>query len=394
MTKTIRCLACISLVVTFISAGLVRAADPKKGKVTDQRQELEKLKRDVQKSQSRLDSLKREEARVQKDLSEYDQRITSQRQVLDRLKRERTQLSRAIGEAENQQKSSQQNLEQTQRRFLANVRQLYVSARQTDYSFLARPDEEREMHRRLIYLTQLANFESGSVTSASQSLSQSLAELKQLIGEGSQMSGLVKQKEASYALEKSRKQRREKALDRIRRLSKDEAERVISLSKVAEEMESIIARLEKQQREAQARRQTQPRSSSSFAGLKGNLATPFKGTVLTSFGHSVDPVTRLKSFSPGIVIKGAPKGAMHSVAAGTVVYTGNLRGYGNFVIVDHDGEYYTTYAGLGGITVESNQEVRAGQQLGQAGGDGIVRFELRKGREPLDPVEWLTIESF
>lgn len=386
--------AVLVLALLLVSNSDGRAAEPKGGKVANQRQELDKLKRDVQKSQSRLDSLKREEARVQKDLSDYDQRISSQKQLLDRLRKEARQLSRSIAEGESQQRTAQQDLELTQRRFLGNIRQLYVSAKSRDYSFLARPDEERENQRRMIYLTRLANFESGSISSASQVLAQSLADLKQLIGEGSQVTSLVKEKEASYALEKSRKQRREKALDRIRRSSKDEAERVISLSKVAEEMENLIARLERQQRAAQAKRQTAPSSVSTFAGLKGSLAAPFKGSIVTPFGNAVDPVTKLKSFSPGIVVKGRPSGAVAAVAAGSVVYTGDLRGYGKFVIVDHDGQYYTTYAGLGSVGVVSNQEVRSGQAIGQSGADGIIKFELRKGREPLDPVEWLRIESF
>ena len=34
------------------------------------------------------------------------------------------------------------------------------------------------------------------------------------------------------------------------------------------------------------------------------------------------------------------------------------------------------------------------EALGDAGEDGILKFELRKGREPLDPIKWIKFDSF
>ncbi len=83
-----------------------------------------------------------------------------------------------------------------------------------------------------------------------------------------------------------------------------------------------------------------------------------------------------------------------SVADGSVAYSGNLRGYGIFVIINHDDQYYTTYAGLGEALVAKDQIVRARMVVGKSASDGLVKFELRKGRDALDPVTWILIESF
>jgi septal ring factor EnvC (AmiA/AmiB activator) len=71
-----------------------------------------------------------------------------------------------------------------------------------------------------------------------------------------------------------------------------------------------------------------------------------------------------------------------------------LRGYGNFVIINHGDRYYSTYGGLGKMSVGTNEYVLAGTTLAQAGKEGLVKFELRHGREPLDPVKWIRIDSF
>ena len=81
------------------------------------------------------------------------------------------------------------------------------------------------------------------------------------------------------------------------------------------------------------------------------------------------------------------------MAIGSVAYVGRLRGYGSFVIINHDDQYFTTYAGLEGLMVSRGEYVLAGTKLGDIDNDGVVRFELRQGNQPLDPVEWIRIES-
>jgi murein DD-endopeptidase MepM/ murein hydrolase activator NlpD len=157
-------------------------------------------------------------------------------------------------------------------------------------------------------------------------------------------------------------------------------------------MKTIIARLEEARSRAAALDPTRS-GPSAFAAQKSMLQPPFRGKIIDGFGQHVDPVTRLKSFSPGITIKGQAHGTVRSVASGTVAYCGSLRGYGNFVIINHDHQYYTTYAGLGEILVSDGQFLRARARLGTAGKDGVVKFELRNGHEPLDPVKWIKIES-
>ncbi len=73
---------------------------------------------------------------------------------------------------------------------------------------------------------------------------------------------------------------------------------------------------------------------------------------------------------------------------------GELRGYGSFVIIDHGEQYYSTYAGLGEVRAVKGRLVQTGTVLGLADDDGIVRFELRQIRKPLDPVDWIRHGSF
>jgi septal ring factor EnvC (AmiA/AmiB activator) len=165
------------------------------------------------------------------------------------------------------------------------------------------------------------------------------------------------------------------------------------LRQAAEEMERIVARLE-QQRQAREAQPERPELPSVFASLKGHLIPPIEGKVVTPFGTSVDPITNLKSFSPGLIIQTRPGREVRAAATGIVAYVGELRGYGNFVIIDHGDQYYTTYAGLDKVEAVKGKLISAGKAVAVADSEGRVRFELRRGREPLDPIDWITSGAY
>jgi murein DD-endopeptidase MepM/ murein hydrolase activator NlpD len=45
------------------------------------------------------------------------------------------------------------------------------------------------------------------------------------------------------------------------------------------------------------------------------------------------------------------------------------------------------------VNVSEGQHLAGGDPLGTSGDNGEVRFELRAGREALDPVEWIKFEA-
>ncbi len=366
------------------------------GNIKTQKKELEKIQKDVTSSKQRLDSLKREEGRVQKELSEYDERISSQQKVLGRLGSQLQGLRKEIGKAENQLTSGEQTLEASRNRYLGSVRRLYLTLPRQTNNLVESPQMELGTKRQVTYLNAMVACASGDVSEAQQYLSDAHAELEQLSGKQSKIERLKQQRQVSFALDKSRKQKRQRQLDKLRRLKKEEFDKIVVLQQSAEEMDRILNRLKAAAKSEPARTTVPSRqgSTSSFAAHRGSLPSPAKGEIIVPFGSAVHPVTHLKSFSPGIAIQGKANGAVTSVGEGTVAYTGNLRGYGNFVIVDHDGVYFTTYAGLGETSVSTGQTVSAGTKIGTADQSGVVRFELRKGREALDPAEWIRLDAF
>jgi len=96
----------------------------------------------------------------------------------------------------------------------------------------------------------------------------------------------------------------------------------------------------------------------------------------------------------GIDIAGKLGQAVHAVANGKVVYSGNgLSGYGNLIIIKHNDTYLSAYAHNQQRLVKEGMTVKAGMVISKMGRhpNGTIRlhFEIRKNGKPVDPLKYL-----
>lgn len=100
--------------------------------------------------------------------------------------------------------------------------------------------------------------------------------------------------------------------------------------------------------------------------------------------HPFTPETK------GIDFAAAPGTAVHSAAAGDVVYAGEgVKGYGKLILVKHNATDLTAYAYNATLLVREGQRVQAGQRIATVGrkpaGSYCLHFEIRRNGKPLDP---------
>lgn len=146
------------------------------------------------------------------------------------------------------------------------------------------------------------------------------------------------------------------------------------------------------------------------------LATPSPARVLPSstavtdvakFGGRFDwPVEQgsiVKRFGPGAsgerldgVKIAVPVGTpIRASADGVVAYTGtSVATLGGIIMVKHGSEWTSVYGHASRLAVQRGQSVKRGQVIGYTGSTGQadrpqLHFELRKGRDPVDPAKQL-----
>jgi septal ring factor EnvC (AmiA/AmiB activator) len=129
-------------------------------------------------------------------------------------------------------------------------------------------------------------------------------------------------------------------------------------------------------------------ASSAFAALKGRLPFPLGGR------SEIRPARRVSSDGPGLEMRAALGTPVRSVAAGRVAFADSYADYGKTIIIEHGRRYYTVSANLERIDVAVGDEVAAGQELGTVGDTGTgprLYFEVRVGKETVDPGVWFGI---
>lgn len=126
-------------------------------------------------------------------------------------------------------------------------------------------------------------------------------------------------------------------------------------------------------------------TSSGFAKAKGNLSLPARGNIITQYGEQ-----KVKGVSSkGITIATRSNAQVIAPFDGSVVFTGPFRGYGNMIIIEHDGGYLSLLAGLGVINVDLGQMLLAGEPVGQMPNGGSELYvEIRKNNQPINPKAW------
>lgn len=135
-----------------------------------------------------------------------------------------------------------------------------------------------------------------------------------------------------------------------------------------------------------------------FLSYKGRLSLPVQGVISTFFGQEKINKLGISRKSKGIELQAGNGSKIISVGDGEVIFTGYLRGYGNTVIVHHGFQYYTVTSRIEKILINKGTVVRKGQTIGVMGEtatlfDEGLYFELRHGRESLDPLLWLAPDS-
>lgn len=130
-----------------------------------------------------------------------------------------------------------------------------------------------------------------------------------------------------------------------------------------------------------------PAETRKLTGGTGKFRWPVKGKVIAGFGARPD-----KSHNDGLDIS-VPQGTEVMAAEGGVVaYAGNeLKGYGNLILIRHDGGWVSAYGNNDELLVRRGDKIKRGQTIAKAGNTGAVdrpqlHFELRQDSKPVDPM--------
>ena len=206
--------------------------------------------------------------------------------------------------------------------------------------------------------------------------------------------------------------KKQKDLNLTKKKAAQIREEINELNKSARALDDLLAKFERQRKEAAAKQQAKDNAAAKKAGTKAkqqssiakidvprnSLPWPVRGQVISKFGKEYRQDLNTWIFRDGIKIAAKAGENVKSVAAGDVIYAGPFRSYGNVVIVDHGKGFFSIYGFLSRIDAIVGEKLQTGSVIGTAGldtqqssgtGRYAVYFETRQGTTAVDPLNWL-----
>lgn len=362
------------------------AGDPE---IEAQRRELESLKKQLDERREIGRHLKGREKSLLGQLRESEKNLQLTVRYLNALERRRKSVASSLGDATSELARTAVQLESERRRLSWRLREIYKRGRSADLEYVLSARSFGDLVTRTYYLARIAQEDRGHML-------------------------LTQARRGQVADTKSRLEARKRELDRLkaetdrerRALGRIRAERRTLLNKIrsdaksneqaAQELERASRRIRGLIDELEKRRLSGGRPPVLFGDFgknKGRLPWPVAGSVARSFGQQKNPRFNTTTFNSGVDIAAKFGAPITAVAKGRVDYVNWLEGYGKCAIINHGGGFYTLYANASEILVSVGKDVAAGETIGRVGDTGstigtALHFEIRKGREALNPLEW------
>jgi septal ring factor EnvC (AmiA/AmiB activator) len=383
--------ALIGLALLASAAGAQQSAE---ARLRNQRQELDRIRRERANLESRMDSLRSS----LHDLSEEVENINAQTDATARVVRS---LDTQLGSIREEVGSTTADLVRAEdelvvKRAILRRRLSDIYKRGPLYSLEALLSAQTfgELVARYKYLHLLAVRDRALV-----------ARVEDLTRQIARQRGVLVRLEGDVELnlqDKADEERRLRQLQeqqvaslrQTRRSARRVEQRLTQIARTEARVTSVIADLEAARRRAEAARPNAPRAASTLTTRDlGRLDWPVEGTVLYRFGRVVNPnntTTRWNGMGIG-ASEGTP---VRAVAAGQVVTATRIGTYGLTVIVQHGGGDYSVYGSLATVAVREGGVIGKGQTIGTVGSadpdlPAHLHFEIRPGGRAVDPLEWL-----
>ena len=193
-------------------------------------------------------------------------------------------------------------------------------------------------------------------------------------------------------------QKKQQDLDITKRKVDSVRREINELNKSASELNNLLASFERKRKEAAQKSTTTKVAGPKISVPPHSLPWPVQGKVISQFGKEYRSDLNTWIFRDGIKIASSAGAPVRASAAGSVIYAGPFRSYGNVVIIDHAKGFFTIYGFLRDIQVSVGDKVEVQGVVGTVGkdtqsssgtGKSAVYFEIRQGTTAVDPLDWL-----
>ena len=381
------------LVTALVCAGLlavawagVSAAADRKATPAQKEAELKRVNSRIERVRKAVNEDVEKRDRLSVELRDAELGVQAARRRLAELREQRIASEARLEEFEREHARLERDLDAQREALAGELRAAYVNGREEQLKLLLNQQDPAAFGRMLAYYGYFGRARADRIAGIRDKL-EHLALLREKIEDENRRLGELEAKQAAEVESlKAAQGQRSKAVAAIDSQIKTRGGELKRLESQARRLEKLIEDLRKALESAPVAKQAP------FEPLRGKLPWPVQqGKVLARFGQ---PRAGGSMRWQGMMI-GTERGArVRAPFEGRVVYADWLPGMGLMVVLDHGGGYMSLYGHNEEIFRKVGDRVAAGDVIGSVGDSGghnqpALYFEVRRGREPVNPENWL-----
>ena len=388
----------IILGILIISASPVQAENPK--------DELSGVKREIKAKKQLITKTRKVEAVISTELLEINRNLEQKESDLVRMDRDLRTVENSIGrtgrEIARVTDEASRKRQEIERRLSSLYKAGEIGALRMFFSSESFP----QMAENIRYMSSILDNDKRIFQEYNQKIEE-LRILKTELERDAAKKERIKEGIAVKKLEiEQEKSKKASYLVKVRQDRKSYETSLKELQANASRLQLMIERLDALSRRKLSSRHEKPGSKlkplaelppvpdRGFASQKGRMSLPVRGNILESFGKHKHPEFNSYTFSKGLSISANAGTDIKVVYEGTVIFADYFKGFGNMVIVDHGGGYFSLYAHAARITKKVGAEVARHETIAIVGDvdstkGSILYFEIRHQGKPVDPTDWV-----
>ena len=359
---------------------------------------IESLRNEIEATKKRIQSESQKEKSSSKRVINLSEEISLLQRLVKEIDKEEKLLVADIARTESQIIKSEVELDTLRVRYGRRLTKMYKKGQLSNIEKILSSTSWRQAIYRTKYLKIISDLDQKTHNTIRSLLIEIGKQKLNLEGALRKKRRLKKDREVTLTSLRSKKRKEQRELIKIRQSQKELKTYLTEKQAGVKQLEKIIANIQddiaRVEREARIRKQQQALQSKEFPKLKGQLAWPAEGRVITKFGRQWNPKLKTTTENPGVDIKGKPGSEIRTVLGGIVTTITFIRGFGTTIIIDHGNGFYTVYGHVTNIQTNEDSQVRGGDVIAYMGDSGSINgsqlhFEIWGQGKKLDPEKWL-----
>ena len=363
-------------------------------KINEEKQRLKKIEQQIESVKDEINNLQKEESGYLETLHKIEKLLQDTEKELQTIERDLGLAQKEIKQGEDELIREKHILKERTIVLENRLREIYKH-RLTGYmEVLFNSESFSDFLTRFRYIKNILSLDAKIINDIRQQMEKIENNKINLENREEILSLLIKEVEKEKKNIEFSIKSRKSIIDKIESQKEVYLKSLKELEQSSQEINNIIEKIYKQQEEDSKRVSQKEVPAITLKPKKGILALPIQGKLISEYGRQENTDFNTYTFNSGIDIS-APLGqVVYAAGSGEIIYTGNIKGYGQIIIIDHGGRVTTLYAHLSKILIDIGDKVKKGQPIGQVGDSGGVsstrlHFEVRVEGKPTDPMNWL-----